>query len=161
MIHNLYGPTEASVDVSYYATSKQDKIIPIGRPIWNTGLYVLDKNNSVVPIGISGEICISGEGLARGYLNKPDLTAEKFIAHPYKVGERMYRTGDLGRWLRDGNIEYLGRIDDQVKIRGYRIELGEIASALQELEGLEQALVICKTDSSSHKVLIGMCPICL
>jgi non-ribosomal peptide synthetase component F len=128
---NLYGPTEASIDVSYYDCDTADDLcIPIGKPIDNTSLYVLNSSHNLVPYGGVGEICIGGVGLARGYLNQEELTREKFIENPFKPKERLYRTGDLGRWRKDGNLEYLGRMDDQVKIRGYRIELGEIESVL-------------------------------
>ncbi|BEV02805.1 amino acid adenylation domain-containing protein [Chryseobacterium gambrini] len=125
---NLYGPTEACIDVTYYDCIKNIKnaVIPIGKPISNTQMYVLDGSHQIVPIGITGELYISGDGLARGYLKREDLTKERFIDNPFVEGTKMYRTGDLGRWLPDGNIEYLGRTDHQVKIRGHRIELSEI-----------------------------------
>ena len=134
-LHNLYGPTEATVDVSYFdcSTGETLEIIPIGKPIDNISLYVVDKNYGLQPVGVAGELCIAGDGLARGYLNKPELTMEKFVQNPFVPGTRMYRTGDLARWLPDGNIEFLGRIDHQVKIRGFRIELGEIEVQLLEL----------------------------
>jgi amino acid adenylation domain-containing protein/non-ribosomal peptide synthase protein (TIGR01720 family) len=153
-IHNLYGPTEASVDVTCYTTSEQDNIIPIGRPIWNTQIYIVGKANQLLPLGVAGEICIGGIGLARGYWNKPELTAQKFVNNPFKEGERMYRTGDLGRWLPDGNIAYLGRIDDQVKIRGFRIELGEIEAMLLQSAMVNQAAVIVK-EATEHKYLVA------
>ncbi|MBX4267638.1 amino acid adenylation domain-containing protein, partial [Clostridium estertheticum] len=129
---NLYGPTEAAVDVTYYEckVEAENEIIPIGKPIDNTRMYIVDKANSLLPIGIAGELCISGAGLARGYINNEKLTAEKFIPNLFEPGEKMYRTGDIARWLPDGNIEYIGRIDHQVKIRGFRIELGEIENQL-------------------------------
>nr|WP_144028848.1 AMP-binding protein [Paenibacillus tyrfis] len=133
MYFNAYGPTEASIVSSVWAASKHDiehKSVPIGRPIQNHRIYIMDAQNHLQPIGVAGEVCIAGVGLARGYLNRPELTAEKFVNNPFAAGERMYRTGDLARWLPDGNIEYLGRIDDQVKIRGYRIELGEVEAQL-------------------------------
>jgi amino acid adenylation domain-containing protein len=155
VIHNLYGPTEASVDVSHYTTSKDDKNIPIGLPIWNTELYVLDNAIHLLPLGAVGEICIAGVGLARGYLNQPQLTKERFVEHPFKPGKKMYRTGDLGRWLPDGNMEYLGRRDDQVKIHGYRIELDEIKSVLLSVEEVDDAVVVCKSKGSLDKSLIA------
>jgi amino acid adenylation domain-containing protein len=154
-VHNLYGPTEASIDVTHYTTTPGDTKVPIGRPIWNTFMYVLDAGNQLLPPGVTGEICIGGIGLSRGYLNKPTLTAEKFVANPFRVGERMYKTGDLGRWLADGNIEYLGRKDDQVKIRGYRIELGEIETALLKYPGMETTAIIAKTAADGDKDLVA------
>ncbi|WP_172283462.1 non-ribosomal peptide synthetase [Chryseobacterium sp. LAM-KRS1] len=147
---NLYGPTEACIDVTYYDCIKDLKLvnIPIGKPIANTQMYVLDENKQLVGIGVRGELYISGDGLARGYLNRPDLTEEKFVDNPFIEGAKMYRTGDLGRWLPDGNIEYLGRIDDQVKIRGYRIELGEIdGQVLSYSDAIKNAV----TDVREHE----------
>ncbi|WP_291583726.1 non-ribosomal peptide synthetase, partial [Clostridium sp. UBA6640] len=119
-LENLYGPTEASIYATKYSTSiaLNGNSVPIGTPINNTKIYILDTKNNHLPIGVVGELCISGDGLARGYLNRPDLTAEKFVDNPFEVGTKMYKTGDLARWLPDGNIEFLGRIDNQVKIRG-------------------------------------------
>ena len=107
----------------------------------------------LVPVGVNGELCIAGEGLARGYLNQPELTAEKFVANPFEEGTRMYRTGDLARWLPDGNIEFLGRIDHQVKIRGFRIELGEIESRLMQHPRIREVVVIARTDAGKDKYL--------
>ncbi|MEN5057171.1 amino acid adenylation domain-containing protein [Sphingobacterium kitahiroshimense] len=154
-IHNLYGPTECSIDVTYFRTSKKDTSIPIGRPISNIQVYVLDKNMSPMPVGTVGEICVSGVGLSRGYINQTELTETKFVDHPFKEGERIYKTGDLGRWLSDGNIEYLGRMDDQVKIRGFRIELGEIEMALNEHDKIKSAIVTVKTNSEGEKELVA------
>jgi len=152
---NLYGPTEATVDVSEYEClpEKQTEIIPIGKPIDNINLYILDRYGKLQPVGVAGELHISGAGLARGYLNKPGLTKEKFVENPFAEGERMYRTGDLARWLPDGNIEYLGRIDHQVKIRGFRIELGEIESIIKKQEGVKEAFVLVRGESSENKYL--------
>src|SRR5450432_2968908 len=141
-VNNLYGPKEASVDVTFYSVIPNDTKVPIGRPIWNIQIYILDKATKVRPIGQDGEIFIGGVGLARGYLNHPELTSEKFVENPFRSGERMYRTGDLGRWLEDGNIEFLGRIDDQVKIRGYRIELKEIKNLLLEHKNIKECIVV-------------------
>ncbi|MDW3191885.1 MAG: amino acid adenylation domain-containing protein [Cytophagales bacterium] len=143
-IQNLYGPTEASIDVTSFEVSKSNEIIPIGKPINNTTTYILDQYHRLQPIGVPGEICLGGDGLAKGYLNRPDLTAEKFIAHPFQSGKRIYKTGDLGRWLPDGNIEFLGRIDDQVKIRGFRIELGEIENQLLTHDQIAESVVVVK-----------------
>ncbi|RIY04673.1 amino acid adenylation domain-containing protein [Hymenobacter rubripertinctus] len=154
-VHNLYGPTEASVDVTYFATSPHDTTIPIGRPIWNTQLYIVGPRNELLPLGVAGEICIGGDGLARGYLNQPELTAEKFVANPFRAGERIYRSGDLGRWLADGNIEYLGRNDMQVKVRGLRIELGEIEAALQQLEHIDAAVVLARSSLTGELELVA------
>jgi len=142
---NAYGPTEISVCATIERVSPDGdyrRNIPIGKPIANTSIFILDDSLRLVPIGIPGEICISGAGLAQGYLKRPELTAEKFVCHPLPAGERLYRTGDLGRWLPDGNLEWLGRNDDQVKIRGYRIELGEIKNALLRHASVKDVIVL-------------------
>ncbi|MBH5318584.1 amino acid adenylation domain-containing protein [Paenibacillus sp. GSMTC-2017] len=141
---NLYGPTEATVDVSYYHCDELDAMtsVPIGKPIDNISLYIVNDAMRIQPVGVAGELCIAGVGLARGYLKRPDLTADRFVANPFEVNSLMYRTGDLARWLPDGNIEYLGRIDHQVKIRGFRIECGEIEHALITHESVKEAVVI-------------------
>lgn len=113
----------------------------------------MNKDNKLQPIGIPGEICISGDGLARGYLNKPELTAEKFITNPYLIGKTMYKTGDLAKWLEDGNLEFLGRIDQQVKIRGFRIELQEIEMKLLEHESIQSVVVVDKKDKDGNDYL--------
>jgi len=154
-IQNLYGPTEASIDVTYYTTSKQDTVIPIGKPVWNTAIYVLDANNNLVPIGCSGEIYLAGAGLARGYLNRPELTEEKFVANPFVQGEKMYKTGDIGKWTSDGNIIYAGRNDNQLKIRGFRIELGEIEECLLEIDTIDSAAVLAKKSSLNELDLVA------
>ncbi|NOQ28036.1 MAG: amino acid adenylation domain-containing protein, partial [Bacteroidales bacterium] len=142
-IANLYGPTEATVYTSYYKVIPGTlETVPIGKPISNYSIYILDNRNKLQPIGMPGELCVSGIGLARGYMGNPALTSEKFIDHPFTEGERLYRTGDLARWLPDGNMEFLGRIDDQVKIRGFRIELGEIENALQKHEHIKECVVL-------------------
>ncbi len=143
-LHNLYGPTEATVDVSWQPVSPwpTKTAPPIGRPIANTLMYILDEHHRPLPIGISGEIAISGVQVARGYLNRPELTAERFIADPFKPKLRMYLTGDLGRWTTDGKIEYLGRSDWQVKIRGQRIEPCEIEQTLEHYGQITRAVVV-------------------
>ena len=151
--YNGYGPTECTVYTTFFRVDKNYPNIPIGKPLANTRIYVLAKNNKLQPIGVPGELCVAGDCLARGYLGRPDLTAEKFPADPFYPGERMYRTGDLVKWLPDGNIEFLGRIDFQVKIRGFRVELGEIEIALQKHEDIEKAIVLAKEDEQENKYL--------
>ena len=158
-IFNEYGPTEATVWSSVY--SPQDKEIqnwlPIGRPIANTQIYILDSHLQPVPIGVPGELYIGGDGLARGYLNRPELTEEKFIPNPVSdpQSERLYKTGDLVRYLSDGNIEFLGRIDNQMKIRGFRIELGEIEAVLNTYPQIQQAVVITTEEIPENKLLVA------
>ena len=160
-LHNLYGPTEAAVDVSYWPCptdgSTEIQTVPIGRPVWNTQLYVLDCSLSPVPIGVAGELYLGGVQLARGYLNRADLTAERFIPDPFSAdaGSRLYKTGDLVKYLPDGNVEYLGRLDHQVKIRGFRIELGEIENALLQHPGVREAVVLAREDSPGDRRLVG------
>ena len=156
-LHNLYGPTEASVDVTAWdCGSELDRpIVPIGRPIANTQIYVLDDNLHPVPVGVRGELYIGGIQLARGYLRRAELTAERFIPNPFEEGTRLYRTGDLARYLADGNVEYLGRTDHQVKIRGFRIELGEIEAALNEHPVVQNAAVIAREARSGSKQLVA------
>jgi enterobactin synthetase component F len=145
-LHNLYGPTEAAVDVSWYPAWGEDlaaitgNSVPIGYPVWNTGLRILDAMMRPVPFGVAGDLYLTGIQLAQGYLGRPDLTASRFIADPFNAGERMYRTGDVARWLENGAVEYLGRSDDQLKIRGQRIELGEIDRVMQQLPDVEHAV---------------------
>ncbi|WP_144716281.1 condensation domain-containing protein [Flavobacterium anhuiense] len=156
--YNKYGPTETTVTstISFYEKGNcGDKEISIGTPIANTQVYILDSEMNLLPVGVVGELCIGGAGVARGYLNREELTAERFIANPFAAGERIYKTGDLARWLPDGNIEYIGRKDNQVKIRGYRIELGEIENALSLVAGISQCCVLAKEDASGNKRLVG------
>lgn len=151
-LYNLYGPTEVAVDVSFWLCGEEGEAstIPIGRPIWNTQLYVLDGSLDLTPEGVIGEIYIGGVGLARGYHRRAALTAERFVPNPFgqSSGERLYRTGDLGRWRRDGALEYLGRCDHQVKIHGLRIELGEIETRLLEDSDIREAAVVVRDDSA-------------
>jgi amino acid adenylation domain-containing protein len=153
---NLYGPTEATVDVTYFdcPTDNDFERIPIGRPIHNTRLHVI-KDGQTAPVGEPGELCLAGVGLARGYLNNPALTAEKFTDNPVCPGERIYRTGDIARWLPDGNVEYLGREDHQVKIRGLRIELGEIENTIREFPGVADCVVTVKRYSESVILIVA------
>ena len=159
-IINGYGPTEATVCSSSFliTQTKQDSIrgvTPIGRPINNTQLYILDKHQNLVPKGVVGELHIAGDGLARGYLKQPKLTKEKFIDNPFNQGTRLYKTGDLVRYLEDGNIEYVGRVDDQVKIRGFRIELGEIEQQLLNIDEIKESVVLAKEDKNRNKFLVA------
>lgn len=157
-VWNLYGPTETTI-WSTVCKVEADKLshalIPIGRPIANTQIYILDEHLQPVPIGVSGELYIGGAGVARGYLNRPDLTSERFIANPLLPGSRFYKTGDLARYLHDGTIEYINRIDNQVKIRGFRIELGEIENALSAHPEVREAVVITRCEQSSEKQIVA------
>ncbi|SEW42708.1 amino acid adenylation domain-containing protein [Chitinophaga sp. YR573] len=155
--YNAYGPTECAVCVSIYKAESSDtpgKQIPVGRPLANMQVFILDPEMSLLPIGAEGYIYVGGVGLAKGYLNRPELTKEKFIDNPFGTG-KLYKTGDRGRWLPDGNIEFLGRTDDQVKIRGYRIELGEISNILGESALIKEHVIIAKDDKSEGKRLIA------
>jgi amino acid adenylation domain-containing protein len=158
-LHNLYGPTEAAIDVTSWQCrpNSKDTNVPIGRPISNVSIYLLDRNLQPVPIGVAGELHIGGVALARGYLNRPELTAAKFIPDPNRAEPeaRLYKTGDLARYRSDGSIEYLGRIDDQVKIRGFRIELGEIEAVLREHSGVRDACVIVREDLPGERRLVA------
>ncbi|QKV94598.1 amino acid adenylation domain-containing protein [Streptomyces sp. NA02950] len=156
---NLYGPTEATVDVTYFECpadpARPVQRVPIGRPIDNHRLYVLGPHGELQPVGLPGELCVTGAGLARGYLDRPQLTREKFVDDPFCMGERMYRTGDLARWLADGTLEYLGRIDQQVKIRGNRVEPGEVQNCLSAFPGVRGAVVIDRTSAARGVHLVG------
>ncbi|PJN48566.1 Tyrocidine synthase 3 [Paenibacillus sp. GM1FR] len=155
---NAYGPTEASIVTTLWDAVEQQperRVIPIGRPLSNHRIFILDAHLQLVPPGVDGELCVAGVGLARGYLNQPELTAEKFVEHPFAPGERLYRTGDLARWLSDGNIEYRGRIDHQVKIRGYRIEIGEIEEQLLKIAAMQETAVLARDDANGHKQLVA------
>jgi amino acid adenylation domain-containing protein len=158
-LHNLYGPTETSVDVTSWRCDPSTPLqtVPIGRPISNTQIYILDDRLEPVPVGVPGELHIGGVGLARGYLSRPDLTAERFLPDPFsgEPGARIYKTGDLARYLPDGDIEYLGRIDNQVKIRGFRIELGEIEATLNQHPEVAEVAVIARDDGAGEERLVA------
>ncbi|WBL51597.1 amino acid adenylation domain-containing protein [Bacillus altitudinis] len=156
---NVYGPTESTVFATYYpideAIPLEARSIPIGKPLNQTGAYILSEHRQLQPIGMVGELCLSGKGLAKGYLNRPDLTKQVFIAHPFAAGERLYRTGDLAYFREDGLIEYAGRVDDQVKIRGHRIELTEIEANLLMHPGVKQAVLLADHDEANHTRLLA------
>ena len=163
-LYNLYGPTEATIEVSFYdcPTEPNQRLVPIGKPIDNIQLYVMDRHMNLQPIGIPGELCIGGIGLARGYINKPELTAEKFVPSPFAPGGRLYKTGDLARWIpaeegegMEGQIDCLGRMDSQVKIRGFRIELGDIKYHLEREPSVREAAVLCFDGPSGSKYLVA------
>ena len=161
-LYNLYGPTEAAIDVSAHECHLQtDSVtVPIGKPIDTIHLYILDRHLRPTPIGVPGELHISGDGLARGYLNRPDLTAEKFIPNPFPTPHSLtlYKTGDRARYLPDGTIEFLDRIDHQVKLRGFRIELGEIEAVLAQHPQIQQAIVTLRTDIPDPQLIAYMIP---
>nr|WP_068279790.1 non-ribosomal peptide synthetase [Aldersonia kunmingensis] len=156
-LHNLYGPTEAAVDVTFHEVADTDTVsVPIGAPVFNTQVYVLDGRLRPVPVGVGGELYLAGAQLAQGYVARPDLTADRFVANPYGApAARMYRTGDLVRWTSDGELEYIGRTDFQVKLRGLRIELSEIELALAALDDVAQAVVVAHSDSRTGQQLVG------
>jgi amino acid adenylation domain-containing protein len=171
-IHNMYGPTETTIWSTTHLLTEVEGVVPLGRPIANTQLYILDKLQQPVPVGIAGELLIGGKGVTRGYLNRPDLTQERFIPNPFVgVGDslpftasvpenlddtaRLYRTGDLVRYRNDGNLEFLGRLDFQVKIRGYRIELGEIETILSRHEAIREAAIVVREDEPGDKRLVA------
>ena len=156
-LHNLYGPTEAAVDVTYWECQRSSvlRTVPIGRPVANTQIYILDGNMRPAPIGVPGELYIGGVQVGSGYWKRPDLTEQRFVPDPFCRGGRLYRTGDQARWLSEGVIEYLGRLDQQVKIRGFRIELGEIESALSEDPRVKEAVVAMHEDAAGEKRLIA------
>ena len=159
-MHNLYGPSEAAIDAASYACypSIVGATAPTGPPISNTQIYVMDGSLYSVPVGVSGELYIGGEGLSLGYLNRADLTAERFVPNPYSTepGARLYKTGDLVKYLPDGNMEYLGRLDHQVKIRGFRIELGEIESALLQHASVHEAVVLAWRGRARRQEISGL-----
>jgi amino acid adenylation domain-containing protein len=156
-LHNLYGPTEAAVDVTFWACDRRDRrgLVPIGRPVANTRIHILDRELRPLPVGVPGELLIGGLQVGRGYLARPDLTAERFVPDPLsgEAGARLYRTGDLARLLADGAVDFLGRIDHQVKLRGLRIELGEIEAALSRHPEVGQAVVVVREDTPGNPLL--------
>jgi arthrofactin-type cyclic lipopeptide synthetase C len=157
LVH-CYGPTETTTYASTYevrAVADDAESVPVGRPISNTQIHVLDAQLQAVPLGVTGEICIGGDGVAKGYLNRPELTAEKFVDDPFNAGALMYRTGDLGRWTADGLLECIGRNDDQVKIRGFRIELGEIEARLASFASIQDVVVLAREDVPGDKRLVA------
>jgi acyl-coenzyme A synthetase/AMP-(fatty) acid ligase/acyl carrier protein len=158
-LHNLYGPTEAAVDVTHWTCQRQHggTSVPIGRPVANTQIYILDRHRQPVPIGVSGELYIGGVQVGRGYLNRPELTADRFVPDPFRTqpDARLYRTGDLARFRADGVVEFEGRNDGQVKLRGFRIELGEIESVLAMQEGVANVAVVLREDSPGDQRLVA------
>lgn len=157
-LHNLYGPTEAAIDVSHWPCRVEDNLasIPIGKPVANTRLYVLDASRRIAPIGVRGELYIGGIQVGRGYLNRPSLTAKAFFELDlFGKTERVYKTGDLARWLPDGNLEYLGRMDHQIKLRGFRIELGEISSAILRFPGIRKCVVVARESDAGSGQLVA------
>jgi amino acid adenylation domain-containing protein len=156
-VHNMYGPTETTIWSTTHALKSVEGVVPLGRPIANTQLYILDKLHQPVPVGIAGELLIGGNGVTRGYLNRPDLTKERFIPNPFSEDptDFLYRTGDSVRYRADGNLEFLGRIDFQVKIRGYRIELGEIETILGRHEAIREVAIIVREDVPGDKRIVA------
>src|SRR5947209_2695025 len=159
-LNNHYGPTETHAASAYHLGMERDRwplLPPIGQPIANAQVYILDKHEQFVPVGVAGEIYIGGAGVARGYLNRPDMTEKRFLKDPFakEEGARMYRSGDLARWRPDGTIEFIGRNDSQVKIRGYRVELGEIEAMLQQQSGVRGCAVVMKTGANGSNRLVA------
>ena len=153
---NEYGPTETTITCIYYLHRKGSatrNFVPIGKPVANTTIYLLDRNLQLVPYGAKGEIYVGGAGVSRGYLNRDELTRENFISNPHNPGETIYKSGDLGRWLEDGNIEFLGRADNQIKIRGFRIEPGEIELSIKSITGLSDCIVTSKVINDSKELV--------
>ncbi|HTD41023.1 MAG TPA: amino acid adenylation domain-containing protein [Mucilaginibacter sp.] len=151
---NVYGPTEATIWSTWLPIHDSTKV-NIGKPLIGEYVYILNEQGQLSPVGVAGELHIAGTGVTRGYLNRPELTSEKFVADPFRPGERMYKTGDIGRWMPDGNIECMGRVDDQVKIRGFRIELGEISAVLETYGKVKEAVVVARVVSGQEQELIA------
>ena len=151
----MYGPTETTIWSATHVLDGAEGAVPLGKPLANQHVYILDSRQQPLPPGVPGEIVIGGHGVVRGYLDRPSLTAERFIADPLRPGERAYRTGDLGRRRADGALEFLGRLDHQVKVRGYRIELGEIEAALASHAQVHEAVVVAREDEAGDKQLIA------
>jgi amino acid adenylation domain-containing protein len=158
-LENLYGPTEAAIYATWYSLPRRRdlKYVPIGKPLTNTRSYILDENLKLMPVGLAGELCLSGAGLAREYLNQPEMTSEKFCKNPYREGERIYRTGDLAKWGDDGLIQFVGRRDGQVKVRGFRVELEEVERKLRACHGVTEAAVTARTDQFGQKEIVAYC----
>ena len=157
-LHHVYGPTENTTFSTFYeidTINDNHRTIPIGRSITNSTSYIIDVNSNLVPIGVPGEICLGGEGIAEGYLNRPDLTEAKFVPHPFIEGSLIYKTGDIGKWLSSGSIEFIGRKDDQIKIRGHRIELGEIENALLTIDTIDDAIVVARKNKNEEKEIVA------
>jgi acyl carrier protein len=157
-LHNQYGPSETHVVTAFTLSGDPQQwmaLPPIGKPVANTRVYVLDSHRQPVPVGVPGELYLSGVQVAKGYIHRPELTAEKFLADPFSPGQRMYKTGDRVRFLADGNLEYLGRTDDQVKWRGFRIEPGEIEARLAEHPSVQQAAVLLREDTPGDRRLVA------
>src|SRR5262249_20341816 len=155
-LHNLYGPTESAIEVTYWQCKPGQPIVPIGHPVDNTRIYLLDDRMEPVPAGVRGELYIAGIQVGRGYLNRPERTAERFLPDPFvdDPKARMYKTGDVARWLPDGAVEYLGRADFQVKVRGFRIELGEIEAAMLRHPKVSDAVVMAREDRPGDQRLV-------
>jgi acyl carrier protein len=157
VLMNMYGPTETTIWSAVQPVEAIDGIVPLGRPLVNQEIYILDRRQQPVPVGVPGELVIGGKGVVRGYLHRPELTAERFLPHPFRgaAGGRVYRTGDLARQRPDGTVEFLGRLDHQVKVRGYRIELGEIEARLLSHPAVREAVVVAREDSPGDVRLVA------